>query len=79
MSDDVTPEKLRWVGDNTPVDRFTAYALSVKLEDGELGAEEAAEALEYRKNHSELEWLNSDHYPGDDAYDQADLRYGGFY
>jgi len=79
QSEAVTPQQLRWQGDNTAVDRFTAYALSVVLEDGEITADEASEALEYRRNHSELEWINSDHYPGDDAYDQADLRYGGFY
>jgi hypothetical protein len=71
--------KLEWKATNTPVDTHTAYALAVAVDEGEFTPEEAMEALEADENMSNLEWLRSDHYPGDEFYDKADIRYGGLY
>ncbi len=74
-----TVDELEWKATNTPVDTHTAYALAVALDEGAISAEEAADALEFRANNDSLDWISSNHYPGDEYYDKADLRYGGLY
>lgn len=70
---------LEWKATNTPVDTHTAYALAVAVDNGDMTPDEAEEALEFRERNDSLDWITSDHYPGDKAYDEADLRYGGLY
>jgi len=79
MSETVDVGRLEWLANNTPVNRNDALALAVALDEGKITDEEATEALEYSKDASELEFVQSDHYPGDQFYDKADLRYGGVY
>lgn len=74
-----TVRSLEWRANNTPVDRHTSLALAVAVEEGALTEEEAEKALEYHETHSGLDWITSDHYPGDEFYDKADLQYGGLY
>jgi len=76
---DVTAQELRWKATNTPVDTHTAYALSVAVDEGEITEQEAGKALDFRERNSELDWITSDHYPGDEFYEKADLRFGGLY
>lgn len=75
----ITVEELEYMATNTPVDTHTAYALAVALDEREITPEEANEAIEFREKNSELDWIRSDHYPGDEYYDRADAIYGGLY
>lgn len=78
QSNSVTVNELEYAANNTPVPRGHALALAVALSDDELTAEEAAEGFEVLKTNGKREFV-ADYYPGDDAYDRADLRYGGIY
>lgn len=71
--------ELELAATNTPVHTHTAYALAVAVDEGSMTEVEARKALEFRQNAGQLEWIKSEHYPGDEAYDKADIRYGGLY
>lgn len=77
--DELTVSELEHMATNTVVDQFTAYALAVAVREGEYTKAEAAEALRYRERNEELAFVTSEHYPGDDYFDKADLEYGGLY
>jgi hypothetical protein len=79
QKDELTADELEHMATNTPVDQFTAYALAVAVREGEYTEEEAAEALRYRERNEELAFITSEHYPGDEYFDKADLEYGGLY
>lgn len=74
----VTVEELEYAAENTPVPRAQALALAVALSEGEVSESEAAEAFDVLKTDGKRAFTR-DHYPGDDAFDRADLRYGGIY
>lgn len=77
--DELTADELEHIATNTPVDQFNAYALAVAVREGEYTEAEAADALRYSERNEELDFITSKHYPGDAAYDTADIRYGGLY
>lgn len=73
----VTVRELEHAANNTSVSRAKALALAANLNDGKISEEDAAEAFSVLK--SDERRFDREFYPGDDAFDRADLRYGGIY
>lgn len=78
MAECMTLHELEYAAENTPVPRAQTLALAVALSDDKITEEEAGEAFEVLKTDGKGAFTR-DYYPGDDAFDRADLRYGGIY